>query len=54
MTASSDLSPAAAPAAAAGDRPAGALRLRAVLLVLLTFGAGTTDVVGFLAFRLHR
>ncbi|MEU8799619.1 YoaK family protein [Spirillospora sp. NPDC048819] len=51
MTASSELSPAAAPAAAAGDageRPAGALRLRAVLLVLLTFGAGTTDVVGFL------
>ncbi|WP_433467567.1 YoaK family protein [Spirillospora sp. CA-128828] len=50
MTASSDLSdpsPAAAPAAA-GDPSRSPLRLRAVLLVLLTFGAGTTDVVGFL------
>ncbi|TYB46732.1 DUF1275 family protein [Actinomadura chibensis] len=41
---SDDPAPAAAPPAAAGD-PA---RLRAVLLVLLTFGAGTTDAVGFL------
>ncbi|MEV0665187.1 YoaK family protein [Actinomadura luteofluorescens] len=52
MTASCDLSdpsPAAAHAAAAGGPPPGAaLRWRAALLVLLTFGAGTTDVVGFL------
>ncbi|WP_067804206.1 DUF1275 family protein [Actinomadura formosensis] len=53
MTASSDLTPAAAPAAAAGARPrtpspAAPLRLRAALLMLLTFGAGTTDIVGFL------
>lgn len=48
MTASSELCPAAAPAAAAGEHPTAALRLRAALLVLLTFGAGTTDVVGFL------
>ncbi|MEU5988463.1 YoaK family protein [Spirillospora sp. NPDC047418] len=48
MTASSDLSPAAAATAAAGARPGGPLRLRAALLVLLTFGSGTTDIVGFL------
>ncbi|MGW3768883.1 YoaK family protein [Actinomadura verrucosospora] len=51
MTASSDLSdpaPAAAPAAAAGGPPRAALRWRAALLVLLTFGAGTTDIVGVL------
>ncbi len=49
LTASSDLSPAAAATAAAGARPAaGPLRLRAALLVLLTFGSGTTDIVGFL------
>jgi uncharacterized membrane protein YoaK (UPF0700 family) len=49
LTASSELSPAAASAAAAGARPAaGPLRLRAALLVLLTFGSGTTDIVGFL------
>ena len=49
MTTSSELSPAAASTAAAGARPAaGPLRLRSVLLVLLTFGAGTTDIVGFL------
>lgn len=52
MTTSSDLSSAAAsrtPDAAAPGRPAlSPARLRGVLLVLLTFGAGATDIVGFL------
>jgi uncharacterized membrane protein YoaK (UPF0700 family) len=52
VTTSSDLSTAAAPGApgaAAAGRPAlSPARLRAVLLVLLTFGAGATDIVGFL------
>ena len=49
MTTSSKPSPVAAPAAATGDRPvAGPLQYRAALLMLLTFGAGATDIVGFL------